>query len=74
MVAAGVGLAIIPELVAHRMMNATSIVPIPLTDAWATRRLSLCIRSLDELTSSARALIDHLSEERPLDSENFPTI
>lgn len=74
MVAAGVGLAIIPELVAHRMMAATSIVRIPLTDAWATRHLSLCIRSLDELTSSARALIEHLSEERPLDSENFPTI
>lgn len=72
MVAAGVGLAIIPELVAHRMMTATSIVPISLTDAWATRHLSLCIRSLDELTSSARALINHLSAGLPLDSEKLP--
>jgi len=37
-----------------------AIVPVPLTDAWAVRELTICIRSLDELPPYARQLVEHL--------------
>jgi len=33
---------------------------VPLTDSWAARELTICIRSLKELPLYARQLVEHL--------------
>jgi hypothetical protein len=35
---------------------------VPLSDAWALRRLSICVRSLDALPVHARRLVEHLAD------------
>lgn len=62
MVCAGVGLAIIPETAARRLKRTTKVVSVPLTDKWATRQLSICIRAIDSLPSAARDLAQQLSK------------
>jgi hypothetical protein len=37
-----------------------AIVPVGLTDPWAVRELTICIRSFDELPPYARELVEHL--------------
>ena len=37
-----------------------AIVPVALTDAWAVRELTICIRNLGELPPFARQLVEHL--------------
>ncbi len=37
-----------------------AIAPVALTDAWAVRELTICIRSLGELPPYARQLVEHL--------------
>jgi hypothetical protein len=37
-----------------------AIVPVALTDAWAARALTICVRRLDELPPYARDLVAHL--------------
>jgi DNA-binding transcriptional LysR family regulator len=63
MVEAGVGLGIVPETTARRAARTTAIIPVELEDAWAARDLTLCIRSLKDLPTSARQLIEHLRKE-----------
>ena len=61
MTGAEAGIGIIPEAAAKRYQRSTQIAIARLWDDWATRRLSLCIRSEDDLTTPARELFDHLS-------------
>jgi len=66
MVSQDVGIGIIPETAARRCKRSMAISAIRLTDAWATRRLSLCFRDEAELSPSARELIAHLTaQDRP---------
>jgi hypothetical protein len=37
-----------------------AIKAVALTDAWAARELTICIRSLSELPPYARQLVEHL--------------
>jgi DNA-binding transcriptional LysR family regulator len=60
MVEAGVGLGIVPETTAQRAARTMAIGIVDLDDPWATRDLTLCIRSLKDLPSSARQLVEHL--------------
>lgn len=60
MVEAGVGLGIVPETTARRAQRTMAIAIVALEDPWAARDLTLCIRSRDALTASARELLDHL--------------
>jgi DNA-binding transcriptional LysR family regulator len=53
-----VGIGIVPETTARRM--ASAIVPVELTDPWAVRELTICIRNFDELPPYARQLVEHL--------------
>ena len=39
---------------------ARTIVAVALTDPWAVRELTICIRSFDELPPYARQLVEHL--------------
>ncbi|HXP97599.1 MAG TPA: LysR family transcriptional regulator [Telmatospirillum sp.] len=61
MVAENVGLGIIPETAARKCRRSMAIRSIRLSDAWATRHLTLCVRDIDDLPQHARALTHHLS-------------
>lgn len=61
MAAGGVGLGIVPETAARRCGRSAKIASVRLMDDWATRRLSVCIRSEEELTPPARDLVAHLA-------------
>jgi hypothetical protein len=37
---------------------------VALKDPWALRELTICIRTLEELSPSARQLVEHLRGER----------
>jgi DNA-binding transcriptional LysR family regulator len=54
------GIGIVPETTARRVAKTMGIAAIPLTDSWALRDLTICIRSLHELAPYARQLVEHL--------------
>src|SRR6478672_11429690 len=60
LVECGVGIGIVPETTARRVMGTMAIVPVALTDPWAVRELTICIRSFEELPPYARQLVEHL--------------
>ncbi|MEL4375452.1 LysR family transcriptional regulator [Brucella cytisi] len=60
MVAASVGIAIIPQAAARRLRNTLPIATISISDAWAKRNLVIAVQSIAELTAPARSLVDHL--------------
>jgi DNA-binding transcriptional LysR family regulator len=55
-----VGIGIVPETTAHRVAKAMAIAVVPLTDAWAVRELTICIRSMNDLPLYSRQLVEHL--------------
>ena len=61
-----VGIGIVPETTARRMApalpsgQARGLVAVALTDPWAVRELTICIRKLKELPPYARQLVEHL--------------
>lgn len=57
----GVGIGIVPETAARRCKRSAQIAVVRLADEWATRRLSVCVRSEEELTPPARSLFEHLT-------------
>jgi DNA-binding transcriptional LysR family regulator len=60
MVAAGLGIGIVPRSATTAYTMSLDLTVVPLADAWAQRELSLCARSLDSLSPAARLLRDHL--------------
>lgn len=60
MVAAGVGVAVVPEAAARRCARTMSIKRVALRDAWATRRLVICVRSMKALPRPAQQLVGYL--------------
>src|SRR5882757_3117187 len=63
MVAADVGVAVIPETAARRCAAAMPIVTIRIRDAWANRRLTICARSFKALPRAAKQLVEYLRTE-----------
>ncbi len=59
MVQDGIGVAILPES-AVAELDGMAVRVMPLSDAWARRRLALCLRSPEELTPHARLLLEHV--------------
>jgi DNA-binding transcriptional LysR family regulator len=57
-----VGIGIVPETTARRVATMMAIVPVALTDPWAARALTICLRSLKELPPYARELVAHLRD------------
>jgi len=55
-----VGIGIVPETTAHRVAKTMAIAVVPLTDSWAVRELTICIRGMNELPLYARQLVEHL--------------
>ena len=60
MVAAGVGVAVVPEAAARRCAQSMSIMMIKIRDPWANRRLAICARSFKTLSRPARQLVEFL--------------
>jgi DNA-binding transcriptional LysR family regulator len=63
MVAADVGVAVVPETAAKRCARSMPIVAIRIRDGWANRRLTICARSFKALPRPAKQLVDHLRAE-----------
>jgi DNA-binding transcriptional LysR family regulator len=57
---AGVGVGVAPETTARRAAATMALQIIPLTDDWALRELTLCVKSLGALRPTARRLIEAL--------------
>lgn len=62
LVAQGAGIAVLPEEVVrhHGIEHPTQIVT--LDDAWATRELRICVRSVEKLSAQARQLVTYLTK------------
>ena len=60
MVAAGIGVAVMPEIAARRCARSMKISVIRIKDPWANRRLSICARSFKTLPRPAKLLVEHL--------------
>lgn len=62
LVEANVGVGIVPETTVRRTMRNMAISAVQLTDAWAQRDLTICVRDVEALPPYARQLVDHLRE------------
>jgi DNA-binding transcriptional LysR family regulator len=60
MAARGVGLGVVPEAAARRCRRSMAIAAVRLTDSWAPRHLTICVRRLDALPAYTQALVRHL--------------
>lgn len=61
----GLGLALMPRETVLRHAADPSLRVLPLRDAWARRRLLLCVRQVAELGPAAKQLFDHLQALGP---------
>ena len=65
MVAAGLGLGVMPRGSAQLYREALAIRLVALDEPWAQRRLMLCLRADETPTGVARLLVDHLTGGSP---------
>jgi DNA-binding transcriptional LysR family regulator len=65
MIEAGVGIGVVPELVAKRYAQRLDIKIVRLSDEWSERKLQICVRNLQQLPSFARDLVNMLIEDVP---------
>jgi DNA-binding transcriptional LysR family regulator len=61
LVECNVGIGVVPETTAKRSAKTMAIQRIQLTDAWAPRKLTICVRRLDDLPTYAQDLVRHLA-------------
>jgi DNA-binding transcriptional LysR family regulator len=61
LVECNVGIGVVPATTAARHANTMSIHKIELTDDWALRRLTICVRREADLPIYARELVRHLA-------------
>lgn len=59
-----VGVGVVPLTTARWAAKTMAIEVVDLTDAWALRNLSICLRDYKALPPYARQLVDHLREAR----------
>ena len=59
-VAAGLGIAVLPREATAPHASATRLAMVPLAEPWAVRRFVIVSRPDDALSATARLLIDHL--------------
>lgn len=62
MVAAGLGVGVLPRLSARLYVSSLGIRTVSLDEAWADRQLVLAVRSVEALSPAARMLVDHLAD------------
>jgi DNA-binding transcriptional LysR family regulator len=61
MVAAGLGVAVLPADAVRALVRSLNLRQIPLQDAWARRQLLIGVRDMDTLPRHARLLVEHLA-------------
>lgn len=66
MVANGVGVAVIPMSAAEFFRKSLKLSVVPLSDVWAERHLTVCVRDAAELPPQGRKLIQFLSSRSPV--------
>ena len=59
-----VGVGIVPETTARWAAQTMAIKALELTDPWALRDLTICVRDYKALPPYARQLVDHMREAR----------
>jgi len=64
MIQAGLGIGILPEAAARAFAAPMGLRLVKLTDAWATRKMYVCIRNRASLPAPARLLVDHLAGQK----------
>ncbi len=69
MVAAGLGVGVMPRVSAALYRQQLAIRTIALDEPWARRRLALCVRSIAALPPVARELVEHLQGGQGQNSE-----
>ena len=55
-----VGVGIVPETTVRWAAKTMAIKAVDLTDAWALRELTICVRDFDALPPYARQLVEHM--------------
>ena len=60
MVAAGLGIGVLPRQSASLYLKALKLRGITLAEPWAKRELAICVRAYASLPVAARLLVDHL--------------
>jgi DNA-binding transcriptional LysR family regulator len=60
LVECNVGIGIVPETTARWATRTMAIATVPLSDPWAVRDLTICVRSFSDLPTHARQLVEHL--------------
>jgi DNA-binding transcriptional LysR family regulator len=60
MVAAGMGIGILPRQSARLYLASLDIRAVALDEPWVRRQLVVCVRSPEALSSAARSLVEHL--------------
>jgi DNA-binding transcriptional LysR family regulator len=61
LVACNVGIGIVPATTAVRSMKGLSLRRLDLTDEWALRKLTICVRRLADLPLYSQELVGHLT-------------
>lgn len=73
MIAAGVGVGIVPESAARRNIGRMDLVQVQLTDAWRIRKRYILIRESEVLPTYARSLVEaicaHYGSPPPFEAE-----
>jgi DNA-binding transcriptional LysR family regulator len=62
LVECNVGIGVVPATTAERHSKTMSIQRIELTDEWAVRKLTICVRRSADLPTYARELVRHLAQ------------
>ena len=68
-VRADLAISVIPQEVAQAYAGAGGVRVIPLTDAWAHRKFVLCVKGIEQLSTAARLLAEHLRSAAPAHSK-----
>ena len=62
MVAAGLGVAVLPASMVVPFQDVIGVRAIPLSDAWARRDKRICVRNPSTLPASARLFLAHIRQ------------
>jgi DNA-binding transcriptional LysR family regulator len=62
MVGSGLGVGVLPQLLAQRQAASVGLRVVALNDTWAQRDFQLGVRSVQALPTAARALLQHLAD------------
>ena len=54
------GIGIVPETTVHWAERSMAIKAVELTDTWALRELTICVRDVTQLSPFARQLVEHM--------------